>query len=136
MEYEGIMLYTNDTWNCHNDCLKHVRKGCLSDPLNVPLYEESKVLGNGLTVWESVRGTSQLEGFHAHQVSRYVPVYTPTIRPCNISSYSLRTVYPTTTRPGIIFVRLFAHSVPVYPTTLRPSVIHVRLTAHIVPVYP
>ena len=68
-EYDGALLFTNKTWDVHQECMTHVRRGCLSDPANVPLYKVKKVLSNGLTIWQCVRGTSQLEGFHPYQVS-------------------------------------------------------------------
>ena len=71
MEYEGVLLFTNKTWVTYRDCLEHVRKGCLFDKENCPLYKKGKVLKNGLIVWKSLRGTSQLEGFHAYQVGDF-----------------------------------------------------------------
>ena len=56
IEYDGVLLFTNKTWEVHQDCLKHVERGCLSDPENLPLYEAAKKLGNGLTVWKCVKG--------------------------------------------------------------------------------
>jgi 3'-5' exonuclease len=58
----------------HLNCLGHVLRGCVSDPPDMPMYYHSKTRKNGLPVYRTVRGTSQLEGFHYHVRSK-VPTW-------------------------------------------------------------
>ena len=75
----GVRLYTPRMlyeWQLQR---MHIRRGCLSDPGSVPLYRlvghehlgGVKSSETKLCVWQSLRGSSELEGFHPHQ-SRWV----------------------------------------------------------------
>ena len=52
---------------CHESCMTHLLNGCLSDHPDVQLYFEHEV-GNAMLFkkLKCARGSSQLEGFHAH----------------------------------------------------------------------
>lgn len=54
-------FFSQKTWKEYESLVGHVRCGCLSDPLDVNLYYTDE---NSST--HCVRGTSQLECFHAH----------------------------------------------------------------------
>lgn len=49
--------------------LIHAKRGCLSDPQNVPLYYEKGRDKDGLTLWRCVRGTSDVEGAVHQKIS-------------------------------------------------------------------
>jgi hypothetical protein len=56
---------TKKVLEAHENCMKHLRKGCLSDCPDVPLYFE-KTQGEQATFqsYKVARGTNKLEGFH------------------------------------------------------------------------
>ena len=76
-DVNGVRLYTPrmlQEWLVQR---VHIRRGCLSDPVSAGgvLYRQlssehlggSKAPQTKLNVWQSLRGSSQLEGFHPHQ---------------------------------------------------------------------
>jgi len=71
--YSGVLLFTDHMEAIWEEQLKHMRNGCLSDPHSVSLYwEVKKELWRGkgdekyaLSVWQTVRSTSQLESLHS-----------------------------------------------------------------------
>jgi len=48
--------------NCTGSLLKHVRKGCLSDCPDINYYFATHVTKDGRRGYQTIRGTSQLEG--------------------------------------------------------------------------
>jgi hypothetical protein len=61
----GEMFFSQQTWKVHTNVLKHVRLGCLSDVPGLDYYYTTTSPSGKTTLW-SVRGTSQLEGFHKY----------------------------------------------------------------------
>jgi hypothetical protein len=62
----GAQLFTPKTWRVYKATLKHIRKGCLSDRLDVNYYYLVKVTKDGYPVFRCNRGTSPLEDYHHH----------------------------------------------------------------------
>lgn len=54
--------------------LSHALRGCVSDPVEIPMYYYTHTRSNGLPIYLGVRGTSQLEAFHFH-VARCTPTW-------------------------------------------------------------
>ena len=59
----------------HISILGHALRGCVSDPIGIPMYRYTKTRSNGLPFFKTIRGTSQLESFHFH-VARAIPTWT------------------------------------------------------------
>ena len=57
----GEIFFSKKSWKEYESLLSHVRHGCLSDPEGVSLYHK-----DDNSSIRCVRGTSQLECFHAH----------------------------------------------------------------------
>ena len=74
-----LPLFTNQMLHEWSLQREHIRRGCLSDPLDAGgvLYRFTGYVHLGhkisdetkLSTWQSLRGSSQLEGLHPHQVS-------------------------------------------------------------------
>ena len=62
----GKQLFTPKTWRVFRSTIEHIRKGCVSDHPDLNYYFLSKVTKDGRRVYHSIRGTSQLEGYHHH----------------------------------------------------------------------
>jgi len=62
----GKQLFTDKTWRVFRSTIKHIRKGCLSDHPDLNYYFLSRVTKDGRRVYYTIRGTSQLEGYHFH----------------------------------------------------------------------
>lgn len=57
-------LFTAKAWDEHRKLMKHIAKGCLSDHPKIPLYVEKRT-ASGLPLFLSLRGTNDVESFHA-----------------------------------------------------------------------
>ncbi|KAJ7461210.1 hypothetical protein FB451DRAFT_1498462 [Mycena latifolia] len=57
-----IRLFEEGTHHAAEALLSDVRKGWVSDPAGVALYNKLRIDGNGLTVWHCDRGSNSLEG--------------------------------------------------------------------------
>jgi hypothetical protein len=60
----GIKWFTAETWKAAQAMLEDVRRGWLSDPAGVALYNLLRFDKNGLPLWHDIRGTNSLEGVH------------------------------------------------------------------------
>ena len=87
-------LFSKRTWKKWKAFMKHVERGCLSDPdpsvvtlYHVLYYKKS----NGLPVYCCARGTSQLEGYH-QKLRDAVPGWncTPEMADCIMSEFVYR----------------------------------------------
>ncbi|KAJ7662182.1 hypothetical protein DFH06DRAFT_1325495 [Mycena polygramma] len=58
----GIKLFNADTHKAAQAMLADVRRGWLTDPPGVALYNRLRIDKNGLTIWHDLRGTNSLEG--------------------------------------------------------------------------
>ena len=63
VDSEGTLLITEKVKAKHTKCMKHIWAGCLSDIAGLPVYFERGFEG-GLSVFGTLRGTSQLESYH------------------------------------------------------------------------
>lgn len=57
-------LFRAKSRNVWTALLKHVRKGCFSDPEGLSLYFERRYNRQGLVLWRCIRGTNSIEGYH------------------------------------------------------------------------
>ena len=55
-------LFTSQTKKVIDNLLKHVDNGCLSDPLDCPLYFKTGTDSDNLPIYRCVRGTNDVEG--------------------------------------------------------------------------
>ena len=60
----GGPLITDRVKDVHRKCMKHVWRGCLSDIPGLQMYRQRNVGKDGLPEYVTIRGTSQLEGYH------------------------------------------------------------------------
>ena len=58
----GKPLFDEAAWKEVRSLMKHVHRGCLSDPVGVGLYMPLGKDRNGLMVYHCSRGTSDVEG--------------------------------------------------------------------------
>lgn len=58
----GQPLFSSDTWKKSEGVLHDVRKGWISDPVGIPLYNIRFTDKNGLPVYHCIRGTNSVEG--------------------------------------------------------------------------
>ncbi len=59
-------MFRTEAKKCIDNLLKHIQKGCLSDP-DIPLYyERSNQRNDGMVNYRCVRGTNSVEGYHRH----------------------------------------------------------------------
>ena len=59
-------LFTPKTWRVYKASLLHIRKGCLSDRLDINYYYTVGTTKDGYDIIRCNRGTSPLEGYHHH----------------------------------------------------------------------
>ncbi len=50
---------------------KHYENGCVSDPVDIPMYREYKLPNGSFTIFKCVRGTSALEAFHRYLAAAF-----------------------------------------------------------------
>ena len=60
----GEPLITDRVKDVHRKCMKHVWRGCLSDIPGLQMYRQRNAGKDGLPEYVTIRGTSQLEGYH------------------------------------------------------------------------
>lgn len=58
----GSKLFDNQARKAAESCLETIRIGCVSDPVNIPLYYKMKEGAAGLPVYRCVRGANSVEG--------------------------------------------------------------------------
>ena len=63
VDSDGTLLITDKVKAKHAQCMEHIWAGCLSDIAGLPMYFERSFEG-GLSVFGTLRGTSQLESYH------------------------------------------------------------------------
>jgi len=61
----GEIFFSKETWKVHNNFLKKIRAGTVSDMPDFDYYYTTTNASGNQTLW-CIRGTSQLEGFHKH----------------------------------------------------------------------
>lgn len=61
----GEVFFSKETWKIHNNFIKRIRLGVISDLPGFNYYYTTTNSSGQTTLW-CIRGTSQLEGFHRH----------------------------------------------------------------------
>lgn len=80
----GIPLLSQESLIEIDKLIVHADKGCLSDPIGVPLYFETGMDSNGLKTYRCIRGTSDVEGaVHQKITSIYLILIIELIQPWN-----------------------------------------------------
>jgi hypothetical protein len=69
----GIPLLNQKSIEQFTNLLKHVRKGCLTDPKGLKLYYAIGKDELGLTLYRCIRGTSDVESFHQKLEMNFAP---------------------------------------------------------------
>lgn len=62
----GVPLFRPGTWAAWRKFLEHVRRGCLSDHPDIPLYIYVALDGSDKELLRCFRGSNALEGYHLH----------------------------------------------------------------------
>jgi hypothetical protein len=68
---KGKKLFAEKDLKEYNNILEHARKGCYSDPPDLPMYEPLYVDADGLQVYRCLRGTSVLESIHQKLIAAF-----------------------------------------------------------------
>ncbi|KAF7369576.1 hypothetical protein MVEN_00288100 [Mycena venus] len=127
----GIKLFNAETHKAAQLMLEDVRRGWLSDPAGVAVYNRLRTDKNGLTIWHDIRGTNSLEGFHRILRDRFGSLGASVeLSMALLSDFcywknveSLPFESPREVRPGYLNVSLFKKTEETFIVTALPQTV-------------